>query len=199
MKKLSSAALAFAFIAALFSFSACKKDVTSNCTDGSANYPYLAVGHTFTYYTLVFGSEDTITYTITGSPSAGSYAVDAASSNGNNAGYFVDAYWHACSKDYYVSNTTDYNQFGHWTMSLDANVGDTWTRSQNGNTFNYKLLSKTAGVTTYWFGQTFTNCYQYTFNQQGTFNVDTVYFKPDKGLVYYDGSLANYELLSTNF
>jgi hypothetical protein len=184
-------------------FQSCKKDNNDGptcSTDGSANFPHLEVGHRMDYYiTGLFIDDDTMTFDLKSSPSAGTYYVECTSRNGGAASFERNLYWHACGRDMYTSDNGNWNQFGHWWISLDANVGDTWTRTENGKTYYYELFSKNATVVTYDLGQTFTNCYKYTFNQAGTFNVDTIYFKPELGIVSYEGFLANYELISKNF
>jgi hypothetical protein len=199
MKKSIYAAL---FTIACVFLSACKKDSNTSvgCSDGSSNFPHLAVGHKIDYYISdILGADDTISFNITTNPSPGAYFVHSTSKNGSGSAYAIDIYWHACGRDYYSSTDGNFNQEGHWWLSLDANVGDSWTRTLSGSTYNYHLFSKNATVMTSGLGQTFTNCYKFSYNKTGDFNVDTIYFKPEIGIVDYEGLVASYEFIGKNF
>lgn len=188
----------FTLLLAVFIFSvvACKKkSSTPECVDGSANFTHLGIGHELVYALYGF-SDDTMIIRHLSSPSAGTYrsVLDFGPSGTAN-----DIYYHACGREFYTSVNGDYTQYGHWWFSLDANVGETWTRSLNGSVFNYKLYDKNATVTTPVTGNTFSGCYKFSYQSNTGFFADTIYFKPDSGIVYYNGFAASYELVRKNF
>ncbi|MCB9034947.1 MAG: hypothetical protein H6553_14005 [Chitinophagales bacterium] len=180
----------------------CKKDSindanNSDCTDGSVNFPYLGVGHELRYiYSDWTSGADSMIVKNESMPSVGTYQSTLTYKPGSSS----TIYYHACGKDLYTSLDGNYNQYSHWWISLDAQVGDTWTRTLNGTVYSYELFSKNATVTTLSLENTYTNCYKYTFQSSTSlFGPDTIYFKPDIGVVYYDGVTAWYELASKNF
>jgi len=200
-KPFTSILVALAFMAML---PGCKKDTNNTntgnngpCTDGSANYPFLANGHREAYYmTDLFGDVDTQTV-IYGAEANGKYPVYVSfAQNILGTGNYTSYNW-ACGEDFY-EDTTPSSKINYY-FSLNANVGSTWVIAYPGDTSYYQLLSKNATVTTINLGQTFTNCYEFTWYGEGDINVDTIYFTPSEGQVYYNGLLLNEELISKNF
>jgi len=184
----------------ILSFTSCKKDKTTNpdCTDGSANFTHLGVGHELRYVFYSFSlAEDSMIVKNISVPTAGTYKSTITFLPSNNP---TDIYYHACGMDLYTSLDGNFNQYGHFWLSLSANVGESWSRSLNGRTYTYKLYSKDATVTTPSLNKTFTNCYKFTYQSNTSFfGADTIYFKPEIGIVYYEGFDASYELASKNF
>ena len=187
--------------AVLLAMAGCHRESSPTCTDGSSNFPFLGVNHREIYYfndLVQFPGTDTMTQTIVSKDASNHYNVSVSYIHN----YFSlpgSVIFFACGEDFYeAGNPVNPNQ--HWWFSLSSNIGDTWTRAdQNNVSGTSQLLSKNATVTTIDLNQTFSNCYEFTFNEQGTINTDTVYFRPDWGLVYYNGTLLRYELMSRNF
>ncbi|MDB5226168.1 MAG: hypothetical protein JWN78_361 [Bacteroidota bacterium] len=176
----------------------CKKKSSNSlgaCSDGSANFTHLGIGHELVYAFYGF-SDDTMIVRNLSTTSAGTYK---STITFEPSGTAQDIYYTACGKDLYTSLNGDYTQYGHYWLSLDANVGDSWTRTLNGSVYNYKLYSKDATVTTPFLGNTYTNCYKFSYRSNTGFFTDTIYFKPDMGIVFYDGFSASYELVRKNF
>lgn len=72
----------------------------------------------------------------------------------------------------------------NYSVHLDAQVGDTWSRTVNSITSNYALVAdnvqKTVPAGTF-------NCKIITYNQTGAFNTDTIYWNNSVGYVHYSG------------
>jgi hypothetical protein len=173
-----------------------KKKVEFTCTDGSARYPHLAVGHEFVYAMYGTAPDDTMTINIDTVISAGTYK---ATIRTDSTPGFTTVYYHACDKNLYTSSDGNPNQLSHWWFSLDARPGDTWTRTLGNNVYKYKLYEDYTSVTTPLLDSTYTGCYKFTYNREGSAITDTIYFRPDLGIVFYHGTNSSYELVRVNF
>ncbi len=181
----------------ILSATSCKKKSISTaiCTDGSSNFTHLGIGHELVYAFYGF-SDDTMIVTNLSTTSAGTYKSTITFEPSHTV---QDIYYSACGSDLYTSTNGDYMQYGHWWLSLDAKVGDSWSRTLNSSEYTYTLYSKDATITTPYLGNTYTNCYKFSYRSNTGFFTDTIYFKPDLGIVFYDGSSASYELVRKNF
>ena len=191
MKKLFI--LSFALL--ILSATSCKKKSNDSCIDGSSNFTHLAVGHELVY-ALYGSSYDTMVVTNLLKSSPGTYK---STITFNPSGPVQNIYYSACGRDLAPSTTGDYQQYDHWWLSLDAKAGDSWSRSFNGSVYNYTLYSINATVTTPVLGNTYTNCYKFSYHSNAGLFTDTIYFKPDSGIVFYDGASSSYELVRKNF
>ena len=77
-------------------------------------------------------------------------------------------------------------------------LGDTWTYydPQNASFNDYTVYQKNVSLTVA--AGTFT-CDVLTFNQQGTFNTDTIWWNNSVGWVKYSGVFLDYSLTAKNF
>jgi hypothetical protein len=191
--------LAFLSVFAL-QFSACKKNKENGtvCIDGSANFTHLGVGHELKYVFYSSSSaDDTMLIKNNSTDSNGTYKSFISFLPSNKTS---EVFYHACNKDLFISTNNNIDQYGHSWLSLDANIGDTWTRTIDNKRYTYMLYSKNDSITTPVLNQNFTACYKFSYQGSSSFfDADTIYFKPDIGIVYYHGTLSSYELFSKNF
>jgi len=181
-------------------FSSCKKNKNKvlECSDGSANYAFLGNSYEWQYiYHSNTNTTDSMVIRIDSIPNVGTYQAHITYLP---SGSKESIFYHACGKDLYTSTNGNIEQYTHWWFSLDANEGDKWTRTFNDRIFAYQLISKNTSVTTPILNQTFNDCYQFTFQSSNRLvNADTIFFKPNIGVVYYKGIDASYELAAVNF
>jgi hypothetical protein len=184
----------------LFTTTQCTKvetgTIIKNCTDGSANYPWLGVGHELHYAYAGFNGDDSMIIKVLSNPSPGTYRTEISF---KPSGKSDIVYYHACGKDLYTSHNGNYLEYEHWWFSLNSNVGDFWSRSTPGILYTYQLDAKNITVRTSFLHQTFTNCYKFTAKNPLGNGIDTIYFKTDAGVVFYDGVNGQYELVYKNY
>ncbi|XZF13054.1 hypothetical protein ACTHGU_14805 [Chitinophagaceae bacterium MMS25-I14] len=188
----------------LFATLSCKKNDSSGSSGsgGCQNNGYikfLKVGNKWNYNYLDFFSADTsMTMEITSEPSSGVFVTTLT-----GGGYVVSAtgnkrYTQECN-DWMLVNPAIAPTAADKTYKLNRQLNDTWTTIP-GNittiTNSYTVIGKNVPVTVP--AGTFT-CDVFAYNQQGTFNTDTIYFSNEVGYIKYVGFLYEYELKSKNF
>lgn len=188
------------FLTFFILISSCKKEKQKEfiCDDGSANYTFLGVGHELKYiFNDTFSTDDTMIISNISTDSNGTYKSTITLFPSNS---ITNIFYHACGKNLYTSTNGNIEQYSNYWISLDKNIGDTWTRKLSDNIYTYKLYDKNASITTPILNNTFTDCYKFTYQSNSIFyGADTIYFKPDIGIVYYNGLSSTYELASKNF
>ena len=166
------------------------------CTDGSSNYPWLKAGYELHYYYKGSVKSDSMIVKVISATSPGSYKAEIRYPA---AGKTNTIFYHACGQDLYTSSTGNYYQYKYWWFSLTARVNELWSRETPGFLYTYQLMGKNVSVTTPTLKRTFTNCYKFTGHDPFNNLNDTIYFKPDIGVVYFSGTKERYELAGKNF
>lgn len=188
------------FLTFFILISSCKKKKQEDfiCVNGSANYTFLDVNHQLKYiYHNSFSVDDTMIITNVFTDSNGMYKSTILLQPSNS---ISDIYYHACGNNLYTSSNGNVEEYNNYWLSTDIAVGETWKRKLGDKIFTYKLYDKNSTVTTPILDSTFTDCYKFTFQSSSIFyGADTIYFKPDIGIVYYQGVSSSYELFSKNF
>jgi hypothetical protein len=173
-----------------------KEIVSPVSTDGSANYPFLGIGHELHYAYQGSTGTDSMIIKFVSSPATGTYKAEISY---KPEGSPSTTYYHANDKQLYTSLNGDYMQYEHWWFSQEANIGDFWSRNVPGFLYTYQLLEKNVTVHTPVLHRTFTHCYKMTGKKFSREGIDTIYFKPDMGIVFFDGVEGKYELAYRNF
>jgi hypothetical protein len=166
------------------------------CNDGSSNYSWLRVGHELHYAYKGPVKSDSMLIKVVSSPSAGNYRTQVTYPG---SGKSYDLYYHACGPELYTSTNGDRKQYKYWWFSIQVKVGDLWSREVPGFLYTYQLMGKNVTVKTTLLRQTIFNCYMFTGHDPFNNITDTIYFKPDAGIVYYAGVKEKYELAYKNF
>lgn len=185
-------------LAVLMGLLACTREETIDPlhSDGSHNFPWLQVGHELHYVYDFSNGADSLIIRILSSPAPGTYKAEMRYAP---SGISQVLYYHANGKQLYTSTNGNYLQYDHWWFSLEANVGDFWSRNTPGILYTYQLEGIHKRVETPQLKRIYEDCYQISAKNPFGNGIDTIYFKPGSGIVYYDGADGHYELARTNF
>ena len=173
-----------------------KENIEPTGSDGSANYPFLAVGHELHYVYNGSTENDSMSIKIISNPETGTYKAEVSY---EPYGSPQVMYYHASGRGLFTSTSGDYMQYDHWWFSLDAALDEFWSRDTPGFLYTYQLVAKNVTVTTPILHHTYINCYKITGKKFQGLGIDTIYFRPDIGIVFFDGVETQYELAHKNF
>lgn len=188
------------FLAALLTFSACKKDNNGDSNCGATDeFPFMATGHELTYaYDEFLGNSGTYTQTFGEQDANGNFKITITGDPKPLVLEGVDFFYYRACGDKFLSSLTPDSGADNWQYKANAQAGDSWTYAiDGGGTANYKVIQTGLTVTT--LAGDFPDCAKITYYQTGAFNTDTVYWSDAIGWVRYDGFLFAYELKSKNF
>ncbi len=102
-----------------------------------------------------------------------------------------------CSGDIYVLDMAGEFMEENFRYKGERSTGDTWTHVDDNNvSATYTVIEKDVSIEVL---EGIHICDKISYFQEGTINVDTLYFNNSVGFVKYDGLLLSYELLEKNF
>lgn len=164
---------------------------TPTDTCGTLAMGFLANGHILTYDLSIFGGMPFLmTHTMTTYP-GGKIRTVLSSSTLNDTLYSKE-----CGGWLYRAAISDTLRSENKYRKSTTAVGDIWSFSEGGTSAVYTVLAKNVSVTTP--AGTFV-CDKIKYEQNGTLNVDTIYFNNAVGDVKYSGALIDYTLKTKNF